>query len=84
MRTPSPLEARTSRKRSSSTRSGPRQRRLPARWGPICFSSTGTGSHKVGHRVSIPAALGHRLQNACAVHQRDGHPSASKTATGSR
>jgi hypothetical protein len=31
-----------------------------------------------------PAVGSQSLQNARAVHQRDGHPSASKTATGSR
>jgi hypothetical protein len=45
---------------------------------------------RIGIRAPIPAALStladgsQSLQNACAVHQRDGHPSASKTATGSR
>jgi hypothetical protein len=49
-----------------------------------CGSSEPASALRFRPRSVTPADGSQRLQNARAVHQRDGHPSASKTATGSR
>ena len=48
------------------------------------LSSRSASALRYRPRSVTPADGSQSLQNARAVHQRDGHPSASKTATGSR
>jgi serine/threonine-protein kinase HipA len=53
------------------------------RTGPALVRETASAL-RFRSRSVTPADGSQSLQNARAVHQRDGHPSASKTATGSR
>lgn len=69
--------------RSFTTRSGGRSTRRSTS-AQRAWHSESASALRFRPRSVTPADGSQSLQNACAVHQRDGHPSASKTATGSR